>query len=81
MALEHQPMLMTAQCPCATADSDLGDRCRADQLYDPAVPLFKGIFKHRPEVFPSEDFSTTQWLEVGALFLSQSACLPFHMTC
>ncbi len=48
------------------AGSAEGGSCRADQLYDPSVPLLRDVFKHRPGVFPSEDFASPEWLEVSA---------------
>ena len=59
-------MLAIQACPF-DAGSTGGGSGRADQLFDPSVPLYKSIFKRRPEVFPSQDFSTPEWLEVCSI--------------
>ena len=60
------------------AGSGEGDSCRADQLYDPTVPLFRDVFKQRPDFFPSEDFASPEWLEVSA-FSALSLMLPLPL--
>ena len=67
-------MLATQACP-SDAGSAGGGSCRADQLYDPSVPLYRSIFKRRPEVFPSQDFSTPEWLEVCSIYHPPSVTL------
>ena len=48
------------------AGSAEGNSCRANELFDPTVPLFKVIFKHRPDVFPAQEHASPEWLEVRA---------------
>ncbi len=60
------------------AGSAEGDSCRANELYDPTVPLFRDVFKQRPDFYPSEDFASPEWLEVSA-FSALSLMLPLSL--
>ena len=83
------PLLSPERCakPCeawleafAGAGPSEGDSCRADELFDPMVPLFTKVFKHRPDVFPAQEYASPEWLEVHTCNAVSSSCW-LHICC